>query len=70
MLPGTTAPDKGIEAFYSMDQALFNQKIQCAINGRRLCGMLQRFDTVQQLIGFDCFVAVLNQFQHLVTNRC
>jgi hypothetical protein len=44
---------KRIKAFNAMNEALFEQEIQCAINGRRLGSCVKGFESIQQVIGLD-----------------
>lgn len=65
---GTVAADESVQTFYAVNQALFQQKIEGAVNGRGFGGRVDRFDLIEQVVGFDRLMAVPDQFQHLVTD--
>jgi hypothetical protein len=58
-----------IEALDTMDEAMLEQKLQGAINGRR-CGLDPIFaQSLQQLVGPDRFVLLPYQFQYPLALR-
>ncbi len=48
-----TAENEGVERFHLVGKALFEQKIECPINGRRLGMGLGLLQPGQQIIGAD-----------------
>lgn len=67
---GTMAADEGIQALDSMNESLFKQEIQRPIDGGRLRCVVQRSDLIEQIVGFYGFMAIPDQLEYLVTDRC
>jgi len=66
---GMVAANEGIQRFQPMDETLFQQEIQRAIDGRRRCRAVIYLQLVENCIGADRGMAVPNQLQHPPPDR-
>jgi len=56
--------DEGVKAVNAVNQAMFKQKVEAAVNGGRLDAVIFGGKTVDKLISLDRLVVRPNQFQH------
>ena len=68
-MAGIGASDIGVQALELVDQALFEQEIQRAVDGGRGGAGARRLEAVEQRIGTDRGIGVEHQFQHLAAQR-
>ncbi len=65
-----SAAHKGVQPFQPMDQALFQQKIQRAVNGGRCRAGPACLQLIKQRIGSNRGLSLQHQAQHVAAQRC
>ncbi len=69
LMLGTVAGKEGIERFDAMDEALFDQEIQRAIDRGRAGGTVFLGKLIQKVVCLECAMTVGDQFQHTSPDR-